>query len=486
MKPYVLVVDDEPDICASVKDILEDEGYAVAVAENGEAARRLVRQKVPDIILLDIWMPDVDGISLLKEFMDDMAINVPVVMMSGHGTVETAVEATRLGAKDFIEKPLSLAKLLHTVERVLEEAKNEAPLQSARAPIQSIAPVGKSVQMQLLREHLEKIAHHGDRVLMHGETGSGKTFCARYIHARSPRHSGPFVDVHTKFLRDGQGAALLFGKEVFAKEVLGTEEPGQDVTSKSASNAKIGNGGSGNGTGSNIIPGFLDQAQGGTLYLDDVAELDADIQQSLHAALSTSQWVRVNGGKALPLNVRIIAATRYDLMQEIRAGRFREDLFHLLNVVPVFVPTLREHVEDVTELLHYFVDMLVDKEGLPYRNFTVAAQNRLRHYDWPGNIRELEGLVRRLLVLGLDMDVELNEVEAALSTAVPLSGDAMVLQFDLPLRQAREQFERVYLEYHLQQAGGSVGKMAKMVGMERTNLYRKLRALGIDARRISS
>ena len=481
MKPYVLVVDDEPDICVSVKDILEDEGYAVAVAENGEAARRLVRQKVPDIILLDIWMPDVDGISLLKEFMDDMAINVPVVMMSGHGTVETAVEATRVGAKDFIEKPLSLAKLLHTVERVLEEAKNEAPLQSMRTPIQVVAPVGKSVQMQLLREHLEKIAQHGDRVLMHGETGSGKTFCARYIHARSPRHSGSFVDVHTKFLRDGQGAALLFGKEVLGREVLA-----QDAAGKIVSNAKIMNGGSGGDDESNIIPGFLDQAQGGTLYLDDIAELDADIQQSLHAALSTGQWVRVNGGKAIPLNVQIIAATRYDLMQEIRAGRFREDLFHFLNVVPVFVPALREHVEDVTELLHYFVDMLVDKEGLPYRNFTVAAQNRLRHYDWPGNIRELEGLVRRLLVLGLDMDVELNEVEAALSTAAPLSNDAMALQFDLPLRQAREQFERAYLEYHLQQAGGSVGKMSKLVGMERTNLYRKLRALGIDARRISS
>lgn len=453
MKPYVLVVDDEPDICVSVKDILEDEGYTVAIAENGEVARRLVRQKEPNIILLDIWMPDVDGISLLKELTGEMAINAPVVMMSGHGNVETAVEATRLGAKDFIEKPLSLAKLLHTVDRVLEEAKNDTPMRPKHEPILAVAPVGKSVEIQLLREHLEKLSHHDDKVLMHGETGSGKTFCARYIHARSAHHAGPFVDVHTRLLRDGQAAVLLFGQEI-----------------------------SGN-NGLKIIPGFFDQAQDGTLYIDDVAELDVDMQQSLHAALSTGQWVRVNGSKALPLNVRVIAATRYDLAQEIRAGRFREDLFHLLNVVPVHVPALRDHVEDVTELLQYFVDLLVEKEGLPYRSFTVAAQNRLRHYDWPGNIRELEGLVRRLLVLGLDSDVELDELEMALSAAASMTSSAMLSQFDLPLRQAREQFERAYLEYHLQQAGGSVGKVAKLIGMERTNLYRKLRALGIDARR---
>jgi len=460
MKPYVLVVDDEPDICTSVKDILEDEGYAVAIAENGETARRMIRQKLPSIVLLDIWMPDVDGISLLKEFTSETAVNVPVVMMSGHGNVETAVEATRLGAKDFIEKPLSLAKLLHTIEQVLEEAKNELPLRPGHASVHVLAPVGKSTQVQLLREHLERLAHRSDTVLMRGESGSGKTFCARYIHAQSLRHNtnrkGPFVDVHTRLLRDGQAAALLFGKEVFGKKVVDKETLVQDINGEMKSN---------------IIPGFFDQAQNGTLYLDDVAELDDDLQQSLHAALSTGQWVRVNGSEVMDLNVRIIAATRYDLLQEIRAGRFREDLFHLLNVVPVQVPALREHVEDVTELLQYFVDLLVEKENLPYRNFTVAAQNRLRHYDWPGNIRELEGLVRRLLVLGLDTDIELDEVEAALSIASGMPASAMLAQFDLPLRQAREQFEKAYLEYHLQQAGGSVGKVAKLVGMERTNLY---------------
>jgi len=449
MKPYILVVDDEPDICASVKDILEDEGYAVAVAENGEVARHLVRQKIPDMVLLDIWMPDIDGITLLKEFSNDAAMTAPVIMMSGHGNVETAVEATRLGAKDFIEKPLSLAKLLHTVEHALTEAKQSVPLSPPRTLLQSVPPVGKTVQMQLLREQLEKLAQHSETVLLRGEPGSGKTFCGKYIHARSVRHRGPFIDVHTRLFHDGLGDVLLFGRE----------------------------------EGVEITRGFLEQAQGGTLFLDDVAELDADMQKSLFAVLSTNIWVRMNGSQSLVLDARIITATRYDLVQEVRAGRFREDLYHLLNVVPVHVPALREHVEDVTELLVYYVNLLVDKEALPYRNFTVAAQNRLRHYEWPGNIRELEGLVRRLLVLGLETDIELDEIEAALDVGASLFGGMDPATFDLPLRQAREQFEKAYLEYHLQQAGGSVGKVAKTVGMERTNLYRKLRALGIDTQR---
>jgi DNA-binding NtrC family response regulator len=453
MKPYILVVDDEPDICTSVRDILEDEGYEVTIAENGATARRLVRRRAPDLMLLDIWMPDIDGISLLKEFSADLAANVPVIMMSGHGTVETAVEATRLGARDFIEKPLSLARLLHTVEHALadQNAANHAAQQSLPVPEPAVAPVGKSSQMRLLREHLERLAQHDSTVLFCGEPGSGKTFCAKFLHARGPRWREPFLDVHTCLFRNREGLSLLFGVEL---------------------------------PGGGTQPGFLEQARGGTLYLDDIAMLDADIQQSLFAALSTGQWVRIKGSMPLQLDVRIVAATRHDLEQEVRAGRFREDLYHLLNVVPVRVPPLREHVEDVTELLQYYVNLLVDREGLPYRSFTVAVQNRLRNYTWPGNIRELEGLARRLLALGSDNEVGLDEVEVALSAGAVLPADKMTPEFKLPLRQAREQFERAYLEFHLRQAGGSVGKVAKQVGLERTHLYRKLRALGIDARRL--
>jgi DNA-binding NtrC family response regulator len=231
LKPHILVIDDEPDICSTVKGILEDEGYVVSVAESGETAKNIVRSTSPDLLLLDIWMPDIDGISLLKEFTSEIAINVPVIMMSGHGTIETAVEATRLGAKDFIEKPLSLAKLLHTVQNVLSESPQQLPAEAQHTAITPIPPVGKSVQMQLLREHLERLAHHDNSILFHGESGCGKTFAAKYLHAKSSRKKGPFIDVHTSLFRDGQGTALL----------LGLENNGR------------------------IEPGFLEQAEGGTL-----------------------------------------------------------------------------------------------------------------------------------------------------------------------------------------------------------------------------
>lgn len=450
MKARILIVDDEPDIRSSVRDILIDEGYIVENAENGEAARRLMRAKKPDLILLDIWMPDIDGITLLKEITHELAVDVPVIMMSGHGTVETAVEATRLGAVDFIEKPLSLAKLLHTVQSALTDSQYQLPADEKRAPKTPVLPVGKSMQIQMLREQLERIAQHENNVLITGEPGSGKRFCARFIHAKSTRNNGPFIDVHTSLLKDDQGSALLFGTE----------------------------------TNGNITKGFIEQAENGTLFIDDVAELDPDIQESLLAAISMGQFVRLNGTIPYKMNLRIIAATRYDLLGEVKSGRFRDDLFHLLNGVPLYVPSLREHVEDVTELLQYFVKQLVDNEKLPYRSFTVAAQNRLRNYSWPGNIRELENLIRRLLILGLDSEIDLDEIEANLSTTSTPGGIISMSEFNLPLRQAREHFEKAYLEYQLQLAEGNVGKAAKAAGLERTHLYRKLRALGIDTRHI--
>jgi two-component system nitrogen regulation response regulator NtrX len=449
MKPHILVVDDEPDIRSLVKDILEDEGYTVAVAENGETARQMVRRQQPGMILLDIWMPDVDGITLLKEFTAELGITAPVVMMSGHGTVETAVEATRLGARDYIEKPLSLAKLLHTVEDALatKEATTvqELPSQAETPPI---APIGKSIQMQHLREQLDRIAQHHSTVLILGEPGSGKTFCAKYLHA----NKGPFLDVHMRLLQDGQADALL----------LGYEDPSGRVTA-----------------------GFFDLAQGGTLFLDDIAELDLGLQESLFAALSTGRWARIHGRESQQLNIRIIAASHYDLEREVQAGRLSRELYHFLSRAVITIPPLREHAEDITELLDYYTNILVDQEGMPYRSFSVAAQNRLRHHDWPGNIRELESLVRRLLVLGLDTKIELDEVEAALETSAAHPTVFKMPEFDLPLRQAREQFEKAYLEYHLQEADWSVGKVAKEIGMERTHLYRKLRSLGIDTRRLA-
>lgn len=446
---HVLVVDDEPDIRNLVSEILEDEGYRVSVAENGEAARQARRVERPDLVLLDIWMPDIDGISLLKEWAQDGGLPFPVIMMSGHGTVETAVEATRLGAYDFIEKPLSLAKLLVTVERALETEKlrqENVGLKRQSRPV--IEPVGKSLVMQQLREQVKRIAQHDTWVLISGEPGSGKETFARYLHQQSARAQGPFVTLSV-------GGIARENSEV---ELFGSEEQGK------------------------LVYGQLEQANGGVLFLDEVADMDLETQTRLLSALESGTFKRVGGTESVKINARIIAATHQDLAHEVSQGNFREDLFYHLNVVPLNIPPLREHCEDIPELLSFYVDAFVEQDNLPYRRFSVAAQNRLRNHNWPGNIRELKNLVQRLLILVNDEEIGTEEVEQALSynAGSDLPGGPSSTTYDLPLREAREQFERDYLLHQFQACGGSVGKLAKAVGMERTNLYRKLRALGID------
>ncbi|MGD8998909.1 MAG: sigma-54 dependent transcriptional regulator [Granulosicoccaceae bacterium] len=451
--PHILVVDDEPDIRHLVQEILADEGYDVSVAEDGDTARNARRNRRPDLVLLDIWMPDVDGITLLKEWQEDPAGNVPVIMMSGHGTVETAVEATRHGAYDFIEKPLSLAKLLLTVERALQADKLQRENVDLREHLQPLnEPLGKSQLMQELREQIKRIAQHDAWVLMSGEAGCGKHTCARYLHGNSNRADGPFIEVGAGSLTSENSAVELFGSE----------------------------------QGEAIHYGKLEQANGGTLYLDDIAELDDDTQRRLHAALESGSFTRVGGQGAVGLDVRVIAATRYDLGQRVKDGGFREDLYYRLNVVPITIPALREHSEDIPELVNYYVDQFVTHEQLPYREFNVAVQNRLRNHGWPGNIRELKNLVQRVLIMGGEPEVGLDEIESLLGPAraqpAP-AGTRLEIDLNLPLREAREQFEKLYLEHRLAETGGSVGKVAKLAGMERTHLYRKLRALGIDAKK---
>jgi len=444
-----LVVDDEPDIRGLVKEILEDEDYQVVAAEDGAAARQALRERRPDLILLDIWMPDVDGISLLKEWSEGDGLPCPVIMMSGHGTVETAVEATRLGAYDFLEKPLSLAKLLLTVERALEVDKLQMENIGLRRHSEAVVePTGKSAVMQRLKEQVKRIAQHDTWVLITGEAGSGRETFARYLHSQSMRRERPFVDV---------GVSSI-APENAARELFGSEEEGR------------------------IHYGALEQARGGTLFLDEVADMDMAAQTRLLGALDTGSFLRVGGADPVEIDVRIIAATRHSLERVVREGRFREDLFYHLNVVPLHIPPLREHREDVPDLLNYYVDFFSTHEKLPYRHFSVGAQNFLRNHDWHGNIRELKNLVQRLLILGAGDEITQDEVEAALGGGdlVTAEGKAFPVSFDQPLRQAREQFEKAYLEYQLQKHGGNVSQAAREAGMERTHLYRKLRALGIE------
>jgi DNA-binding NtrC family response regulator len=447
---HILVVDDEPDIRNLVKEILEDEGFEVSVAESGEAARHARRVRRPDLILLDIWMDDVDGITLLREWAEGGGLPCPIIIMSGHGTVETAVEATRLGAYDFIEKPISLAKLLLVVNRALETERLQQENLGLKRQVQPVSePAGKSKVMQNLREQAQRIAQHNTWVLISGEPGSGKEVVARYIHGHSPLRDRPFVEVAVGSMSPEHSAAELFG----------TEE------------------------GDRVVYGRLEQANGGTLLLGNISDMDLQTQSRLLSVFQSHSFLRMGGTEPVPIDIRVIATTSEDLEQEVQEGRFREDLYYHLNVVPLSVPPLREHSSDVPELLNYYVDRFVMQENLPYREFSIAAQNRLRNYSWPGNIRELKNLVQRLLILGQGPVIEVDEVEVALRHPEQPSvaeGASASLPLDLPLREAREQFEKVYLEHQLHDVGGSVGKLAKRVGMERTHLYRKLRALGID------
>lgn len=447
--PHILVVDDEPDIRTLVQEILEDEGYGVTAAENGERARRAMRERRPDIILLDIWMPDIDGITLLREWAEDDGLPCPVIIMSGHGTVETAVEATRLGAYDFLEKPLSMGKLIQTVKRAQEADKlaKENVWLKRRTPIVH-EPVGRSGAIQRLREQVKRIAQHDTWVLITGEAGSGRETFARYLHAQSARRERPFVDL----------AVSRIGRADAARELFGSEEE------------------------SHIFYGSLEKASGGTLLLDEVAEMDLSVQGQLLGALDTGAFMRVGGTEPVAIDVRIIAVTQRNLDEEVKAGRFREDLFYHLNVVPLQIPPLREHNEDIPDLLNFYVDYFATHEKLPYRRFSVAAQNFMRNYAWPGNVTELKNVVQRVLILAPGDEISQAEVESTLGPAPAAPAQTLegLVSFDQPLRQAREQFEKAYLEYQLEKHSGNVSKMAKEAGMERTHLYRKLRSLGIE------
>jgi len=448
---HILVVDDEPDIRVLVKEILEDEGFDVATAENAAAARDARRQRRPDLVLLDIWMPDTDGISLLKEWSVDGHVDVPVIMMSGHGTVETAVEATRLGAYDFIEKPLSIAKLLITIQRALETADlQQENMGLRRGAIPVAEPLGRSRPMDQLRASTIRLAPHKTAVFITGESGAGKEVLARYLHQHSPRAGNPFVAVGVAGLARENPDAELFGTEVDG----------------------------------HVTYGSLEQANGGSLFLKDIADMDLSTQARLLSALEQQSMLRVGGREPVSIDVRIIAATRRDLQLEVAAGRFRDDLYYHLNVVPLHIPSLQDRIEDLDELLAHYLDYFVRSEGLPRRDISPAAKARMRDYAWPGNVRELRNLVQRLLILGNTDTIEGFEVSSALGLRPSQEPEVVPAGFDLPLREARERFEKGYLEYQLTLFEGSVSRVAEKVGIERTHLYRKLRSLGIDPRHI--
>ena len=446
--PRLFVVDDEPEIRRLVCEILEDEGYQVTTAENATEARTLKVSTNPHLILLDIWMPDTDGITLLKEWVAEDSLLCPVVMMSGHGSVESAVEATKLGAYDFLEKPLSLAKLLLVVARALEASNLQRENAGLKQQlVTDIEPIGKSAAVARTKDQLKRLAQHDTRVLFVGEAGAGKELYARYLHNNSARREGPFVDVSVGSISPENAAVEFFGKENDGR----------------------------------VFPGLLERGNRGTLFLSEIAGMDQETQLRLLSALASSSFLRVGGSEAVRVDVRVLASTRIDLAEEVKSGRFRHDLYYLLNEVTLDIQALRNHSEDIPGLLSFYVDYFVSHDKLAFRKFSMAAQNFLRNYSWRGNVRELKNLVQRLMILGVGEEIELDEVKLALGTVISDSAPSASVPdfYNLPLKDARDQFEKAYLEYHFERSGGSVAKLSAAVGIERTHLYRKLHSLNI-------
>ncbi len=445
----ILVVDDEPDIRNLIVEILSEEGYAVRSAESLASARLALDEATPDLLLLDVWLPDGDGLRFLRELTEAGGMPCPTVMISGHGTIESAVEAVRLGAYDFLEKPVSLAKLLLTVQRALENARLRSENAGLKQQLLSATPVGSGAGISALRAQLERAAQRDAPLLIRGEAGTGKETLARFVHQSGPRGHAAFVRIAPAGLPRERVLAGLFGTE----------------------------------SNGDVIPGAFEQASAGTIYIDEVTTLDEPAQARLAAALESRLFVREGGNQSLPLSTRVIASSSHALEAALQSGELREDLFYQLNVLAVTAAPLRERGEDIAELLSDQIAQLAERDVLPARQLSAEALDRLRRHSWPGNMRELRNLVQRLLILGGDGEIDLEEITEALGIVAPgpgrTAGD-FLLDLSLPLRDARDRFERAYLMRQLKLCSGSVSKLATLSGMERTHLYRKLKDLGVD------
>ena len=444
----VLVVDDELDIRELIREILSEEGYDVTVASSASEANRKRSKKEFDLILLDIWMPETDGISLLKQWSEEENLNSEVVMMSGHGTVDTAIESTHLGASNFVEKPLSIAKLLRTVEGALKERKKKTnPKRSIDNA--SFVSIGHSDLLKDFRKELSRVAKVDSSILIIGEDGTGREAYANYVHNISDRSMNNCITLDSSSLSE----------EVLKDEILGS------------------------GKSEKITLGIIDKLQNGTLILKNLAEFNLNAQLIINNILETNIF-NINGGKEkIQCNFRTIAIVNENYLNQVREGRLKRELISNLNIQTIKVHPLREHAEDIPDFIKFYTDQLSEAQELTYRRFTVAAQNRLRNFPWPGNHIELKNIIERLLVKGITDDVTLDETEEELKKEIDKDPVESLIKQDLlslPLKEAREQFEKAYLQQQLILCDGKVGKLAKRVGVERTHLYRKLKSLQID------
>ena len=459
MAHEILIVDDEPDIRALIEGILSDEGYETRQAHNSDSAIAAFRARRPSLVILDIWLQNsrLDGLGILEALHVEEP-QVPVIMISGHGTIETAVQAIQQGAYDFIEKPFKSDRLLLIVSRALEAAKlrrENSELRLRAGPETDL--VGASAPLAQLRGAIDKVAPTGSRVLITGPAGAGKEVAARMIHARSRRADGPFLVLNCATLNPARFEEELFGVEAGA-------DPGAQPRRA----------------------GVLERAHGGTLLLDEIADMPLETQGKIVRALQEQGFERVGGGTRVKVDVRVLSTTNRDLTAEISAGRFREDLFYRLAVVPLRVPALRERREDVPVLARHFVKRSVETTGMAARELSEDALAAMQAYDWPGNVRELRNLIDWLLIMApgeakdaIRPDMLPPQVGAAAPAVLKLDRSSEIMT--LPLREARELFERQYLEAQLLRFGGNISRTANFVGMERSALHRKLKFLGVHA-----
>ena len=445
----ILIVDDEKDIRELISDILEDEGYATRRAGNSDEAMGHINTEPPALCILDIWLKDsqMDGIDILKAVKRDHP-DVPVVIISGHGNIEIAVAAIKQGAYDFIEKPFNIDQLLVVIRRAMETSRLRRENSALkRKDTASATMVGEGAAFRTLKSQLDKVTKSNGRVMLSGAPGSGKEIAARYIHANSSRADGPFVVVNSAAIEPDRMEEVLFGRE----------------------SAERG-----------VEPGLLEQADGGVVFFDEVADMPLGTQSKILRVLVDQQFQRVGGADKVRVDIRVVSSTTRDLRAAIDAGTFRQELYHRLNVVPIHVPALEDRREDIPLLARHFIAEFNASQGLPLRDIGTEADALLQTMVWPGNVRQLKNVIERVLILGPSSGLITardlpNAEEAQEDGRVVLSGSLATL----PLREARELFEREYLLTQINRFSGNISRTAAFVGMERSALHRKLKSLGV-------
>ncbi|MBI5657696.1 MAG: sigma-54-dependent Fis family transcriptional regulator [Geobacter sp.] len=457
MAQTILIVDDEESIRTSLVGILEDEGYRTLLAVDGVEALESVQRDLPDLVLLDIWMPRLDGLETLQK-LREIHPSLTVVMMSGHGTIETAVRSTKLGAYDFVEKPLSLEKLLLTIQNALGMQRLREENETLRdAVLQGHEMVGASPALNTLRDQIRLVAPTTASVLITGENGTGKELVARSIHHFSNRQSKPFVEINCAAIPDELIESELFGHERGAFTGAVAQKKGK-----------------------------FDLADGGTIFLDEIGDMSLKTQAKVLRILQERKFERVGGTRTIEVDVRVVAATNKVLEEEIKNGTFRDDLYYRLNVVPFRVPPLRERKEDVPQLVEYFLERFCRKEGRERKQLVPEAVDALQQYDWPGNVRELKNIMERLVIMTPGRTISTDQLPDYLrgDTHRVDAGTRIDGMMGLTsLREAREEFEREFILQKLEDFGWNISRTAESIELERSNLHRKIKSYGIDLKK---